>query len=118
MSAKCGVKQVRRAMIGADAVAAFGIHKLMHRFAHSELAVGDLGPKHVELAQLLGCILNLAFELFERSQFSGVADLSTALAVEGRLVEQDLDRLADLGPFSANTVLDDRQHHALALVAR
>ena len=95
--AQRGVEQVRRAMVGADPVAALGIDLLMHGFADRQLARHDLGAEHVELAERLRRILNFADEALERGQFSGVADLPAALAVERRLVEQDLDRLADLG---------------------
>jgi hypothetical protein len=59
------VEQMRRAVVGADPVAALGIHKLMHGFAHRQLALHDLGAKHVELAERLRCILNVTFEAFE-----------------------------------------------------
>src|SRR5262249_200202 len=42
----------------------------------------------------------------------------TALAVEGRLVEQQLDGVADLGRLHPRSVLDDREGDALALIAR
>ena len=84
-------------MVGADAVAALGIDLLVDGLADRQLARDDLGPQHVKLAERLRRVLNFADEALERGQFSGVADLPAALAVEGRLVEQDLDRLADLG---------------------
>ena len=90
----------------------------MDRLADRQLARDDLRPQHVKLAERLRRVLNFADEAFESSQFSGVADLAAALAVEGRLVEQDLDGLADLGVLDALAVLDDRQDDALALVAR
>ena len=43
MPAQRGVEQMRRAMIGADPVAALGIDLLMHRLAHRQLACDDLG---------------------------------------------------------------------------
>jgi hypothetical protein len=62
----------------------------------------------VKLAQWLRCALDFAFEAFESGQLPAVADLPAALAVERRLVEQQLDGLADLGTFDALAFLDDR----------
>ena len=84
-------------MVGADPVAALAIDLLVDRFAQRKLARDDLGPKHVKLAQRLRRVLNLADEAFERGQFSAVANLAAAFPVEGRLVEQRFDRLADFG---------------------
>ena len=116
--AQRGVKQMGGAMIGADAIAAFDIDLLVDRFADCQLARDDLGAQHMELAERLGRVLNFTGEALEGRQFSAVADLATALAVEGRLVEQDLDRLADFGAIVARAVLDDGQDHALAFVTR
>src|SRR6185369_17570241 len=111
------MQQMSRAVVGANAVPAFGIHGLMHRFADRQLALQDLGAEHVQLAKRLRSVLDLAFEALERSQRAGIADLPAAFAVEGRLVEQYLDRVADFGILDALSILDDRQDDPLAFVA-
>src|SRR5258708_31698455 len=108
MPAQRRVQQMRRAMVGADAVAALGIDFLMDALANRQLARDDLRAQDVELAKLLRRILNFANESLERGQFPGVADLAAALAVEWCLIEQELDRLAHFGVLHALTVLDDR----------
>src|SRR6185369_7564301 len=71
----------------------------------------------MELAERLRRILDLALEALERSQRAGITDLPAALAVEGRLVEQQLDRVADFGILDSVAVLDDCQDDPLAFVA-
>src|SRR5207248_187793 len=94
--AQCRVQQMRGAVVGADAVAALGVDYLVHGLANRQLALRNLRAKHMELAELLRRILNLAFEAFQRCKLSGVADLAAALAIKGRLIKQDLDGFADL----------------------
>ena len=72
----------------------------------------------VELAQRLRRVLNVAFETIERSEFSGVADLPAAFAVERRLVEIDGDVVAFCSGVDARAVFDQRQDDAFALMAR
>jgi predicted methyltransferase len=50
-------------------------------------------------------------------ELTGVANLPAALAIKRRLVEQEIDRVPDLGIFDARAVLDDRQDNALAFIA-
>src|SRR5204863_6478008 len=76
-----------------------------------------LGTKDVELPQRLRRILNFTDETLEGGEFSGVTDLSAAFSVEGRLVEQDLDRIADLCVLDPRAVLDDREDYTFAFVA-
>ena len=73
------MKQVRCAVVGADAVAPLAIHLLVNRFAERQLSRDHLRSKHVKLAERLRRILNLTDEAFETGQLSGVADLSAAL---------------------------------------
>src|SRR5206468_11974632 len=94
------------------------IDPLVDRLADRQLARYDLRPKHVKLAEWLGRVLNFTGETLETGEFPTVTNLPTALAVEGRLVEQHLDGFADLGALDALPVLDDREDHALAFVAR
>src|SRR4029453_13322959 len=72
----------------------------------------------MKLAQWLRSILNVTFEANERTEFSGVTDLSAALSIEGRLVEDDGDGFALLGLVDARPVPDQRQDDAFAFVAR
>src|SRR3954466_125797 len=72
----------------------------------------------MQFAERFRCILNLTDETLESSEFPGVTDLATALTVERRLIEQHLDGLADLGTLHTFAVLDHREDHTLALVAR
>ena len=71
----------------------------------------------MKLSKRLRRILNFAFEANERAKFSRIADLSAALAIEWRLVEDDGDRFALPGLGDACPVLDQGQHHALAFMA-
>ena len=57
-AAKRGVQQVGGAVVGADAVAAFGIDLLMDGVADLEFAGGDRRRERVELAERLRRILN------------------------------------------------------------
>src|SRR5205814_9102716 len=82
-----GVQKMRGAVIGADAVAAFGIDLLVNRLAERQLGPDNFRAQDVELAQGLGCVLNFANETLECGEFSGVTNLSAALPVEGALVE-------------------------------
>ena len=86
--------------------------------AQSWMMATGRNAQHVKLGERLRCILNFADETLEAGQLSRVTDLPAALAVEGRLVEQDLHRLADLGVLDASPVFDDREHDTLAFVAR
>src|SRR5205085_4139 len=102
--AKSGMQQVRRAMVGANPVAAFAVHLLLHRFADRQFARDDVGPKRVELAKRLRSVLNLTGKALERAQLSAVADLPAAFTVERRLIEQDIDGFANLHTVGARTI--------------
>src|SRR6478752_6340706 len=105
---------MRRAMVGADAVAALGVDLLVVRLADRELARDDLGAQHVKLAERFERVLNFAKEALESGKFSSVADLPAAFRIERRLVGQNFDGLADFGMFDALSVPDDGEHHPLA----
>ena len=116
--AQRGVEQMGRAVVGAGRVAALDIDRLVERVADLERALGDAGAQRVKLAERFRRVLNIAFEAIERGQFSGVADLPAAFAVEGRLVEDHGHRFARRGAVDARAVLDQGEHDALAFVAR
>ena len=116
--AKRGMEQMGRAVIGADRAAMRDIDRLDKRVAELDRPFGDRRAKRVELAQRFRRRGNIGFEPVEHGQFSGVADLPAAFAVKRRLVEHDLDVIADRGAINQRAVLDDRQHHALAVMLR
>jgi hypothetical protein len=97
--------------------AAIHIDALVEAVANLHLARSDVGQESVELAQRLGRIFDDGLEAVVRTQQTRVADLAPAFAIEGRLVEDDLDLVAFGGAVHPLAVLDDRLHHALALVA-
>ena len=84
------VQQVGRAVVGADARRGARRRPTGGRSSPTLTSpCDDLGAQCVKLAERLRRVLNIALEALERGQFSGVADLAAALAVEGRLVEDD-----------------------------
>ena len=85
--AQRGVEQMGGAVVGAGRVAALGVDRLVDACRRPSAALDDPGAQGVELAERFRRVLNIAFEAVERGQFSGVADLPAAFAVEGRLVE-------------------------------
>ena len=80
--AKRRVEQVRRAMVGADLVAAFGVDRLVDGIADRELALLDPGEQRMKLAERFRRVLDLAFEALETGQFSMITDLAAALSIE------------------------------------
>jgi hypothetical protein len=116
--AQRGVQQVRRTVVRTDPVASLAVDLLVDRLAEAQLSRKDLGPKHVQFAEWFRRILDFAGEAFESSESSTIADLTAAFSVEGSLVEEEFDGLADFGPLGALTVTDDRQDDAFAFVTR
>ena len=53
MPAQCGMKQVRRAVVGPDSVAAVGVDLLMNDVADAQFARDNFRPEHVEFAERL-----------------------------------------------------------------
>ena len=65
--AQGGVQKVRRAVVGADCVAAPGVDRLVYRVADLERSLGDASAERVELAKRFRRVLDFSLEAIDRS---------------------------------------------------
>ena len=106
-----GMQQMGGGMVGAGGAATFGIHRQVHRIARRKRAFCDAHGMHMQRAQLLLGVGDLALGL---GGFDGalVAGLAAGFAIEGRLVGENFHRLAGAGLHHAAAILEDGQHLA------
>src|SRR3546814_8710134 len=88
------MEQVRRAVIGTNAVAARGIDAELHGIADLERARLQLRLMRVQAAERLARIADGRLRSLQRRDRPRVAHLAAALAIEGRLVGQHGDIVA------------------------
>src|SRR3546814_6418111 len=100
------MEQVRRAVIGTNAVAARGIDAELHGIADLERARLQLRLMRVQAAERLARIADGRLRPLQRRDRPRVAYLAAALAIEGRLVGQHGDIVARLGFANRLAVLD------------
>ena len=112
------MEQVGGAVVGADGAAALDIDRLVERITELDRTDVDLGAQGVEFAEWFRRVLNDSGEAIGRGQLSGVADLSAALAIEGRLIEDEGDGVAFCRAVDPRAVADQREDDALAVMAR
>ena len=111
------VQQMRRRVVGADAVATRTVDRQVQRVADGDFAFAHGRDVRPQPPEIFPRILDLPQDA-GRGERSRVADLPAALGVEGRLVDDDLDRLAGRGAVHPRAVLDDRDDLALAFLRR
>src|SRR3546814_4592271 len=86
---------MRRAVIGADAIAPRGIDRQMHGVADLQRAGLDRRLMRVQPPQRLAGVADRRRRAAERRDRTAVAHLAAALAVKGRLVGQHGDHRSE-----------------------
>ena len=87
--AQRGVEQMGRAMVGAGGGAAVDVDRLVERVADLDAALDDAVRSAWSWPNGFDVSSTSPSKPLSAGQFSGVADLPAAFAVEGRLVEDD-----------------------------
>ena len=96
------MQQMRGGVIGARCASAFGIDTKIHRIAKFELAARDPHDVDMQVAQFLLGIGHGSFRTVSGEYRACVADLTSALTVERRLIGNNANSLA--GHRGTNTI--------------
>ncbi len=88
------VQQVSRRMVGADRAAPPMVDGQAHGIAHRDIAGLDIKTVGPEAPEMLLRILDRAAQALLAGNRPGIADLAAAFAIEGRLVDDEVDRVA------------------------
>ena len=105
-------------MIGADLVATVAVDRQVKRIADGDRPLLDPGAMRKDAAEILLRVLDDAANAMLVGDRPGISDLPAALGIEGRLVDDDFDRLAGFGAVDADAVLDQRDDLSLAFLGR
>ena len=112
--AQRGVQQMRRAMVGAQAIAPLAIHQHLYAVTKLQAATVHHGVMGVQPPQWLGRVRNGGREARRSANAATVAHLATGFGVERGLVSKNNGRVTLAYLIDFLTVLDQPDNRAFA----